>query len=131
MKAVFERFGLVLNASSLVMTEMYQFLTGDSFMTVIDEQVRLKFKFMLDSQDPDVIYNLRDINPGRPQKYEQLAGLLPSAGFCYGESAPASFDVCELVATEGSCYNDGQVLSRSLNDSESNRLTTGSQGSDN
>ena len=44
-----------------------------------------------------------------------LAGRPPSAGFCYGEShnsesAPASFDVCELVATEGSCYNDGRVL---------------------
>ena len=43
-----------------------------------------------------------------------LAGRPPSAGFCYGEShnresAPASFDVCELVATEGSCYNDGRV----------------------
>ena len=42
-----------------------------------------------------------------------LAGRLPSAGFCYckshnSESAPASFDVCELVATEGSCYNDAE-----------------------
>ena len=41
-----------------------------------------------------------------------LAGHPPSAGFCYGEShnsesAPTSFDVCELVAMEGSCYNDG------------------------
>ena len=25
------------------------------------------------------------------------------------ESAPASFDICELVAMEGSCYNDGRV----------------------
>ena len=35
-------------------------------------------------------------------------------GFCYGEShnsesAPASFDVCELVVTEGSCYNDDRI----------------------
>ena len=63
-----------------------------------------------------------------------LAGRPPLAGFCYGEShnsksAPASFDVCELVATEGTCYNHGRV--QSLNDSESNRPTTGSQESDN
>ena len=54
------------------MTEMYQLLTGDSSMTAVDEQVRLKLKFVLDSQDPDVINNLRDINPGRRQKYEQF-----------------------------------------------------------
>ena len=60
-----------------------------------------------------------------------LAGCLPWAGCCYGESAPASFDVCELVATEGSCYNDGRVEIQSLDDSESNRPTTGSHGSDN
>ena len=46
-----------------------------------------------------------------------LSGRPPSAGFCYGESAPANFDVCELVATEGSCYNDGRV----------DRLTTANQ----
>ena len=38
-----------------------------------------------------------------------LEGRPASAGFCYGESAPASFDVCELVAMEDSCYSDGQV----------------------
>ena len=44
--------------------------------------------------------------------YNLLAGRPPSVGFCYGEShnsesAPASFDVCERVATAGSCYNNG------------------------
>ena len=58
------------------MTEMYQFLTGDSSVTAMDEQVRLKLKFILDSQDPDVIYDLHDINPGRPQKYEQFGRKL-------------------------------------------------------
>ena len=48
------------------------------------------------------------------QEHYILAGCPLSAGFCYGEShnsksAPASFDVCELVAMEGSCYNDGRV----------------------
>ena len=46
--------------------------------------------------------------------YFTLAGHPPLAGFCYGElhnseSASASFDVCELVGTESSCYNDGRV----------------------
>lgn len=27
---------------------------------------------MLDSQDPDVVYDLRDVNSGRPEKYEQF-----------------------------------------------------------
>ena len=54
------------------MVELYQFLTGDSSMTATDEQVSKKLKFMLDSQDPEVVYDLRDINHGRPQKFEQF-----------------------------------------------------------
>lgn len=65
-----ERFGLVLNAKPSVITELYQFLTGDSSATSISDDVRRKLRFLLDSQDPEVIYDLRDVNPGRPQIYE-------------------------------------------------------------
>ena len=52
------------------MTELYQFLTGDSSSTSISDAVQQKLKFLLDSQDPQVVYDLRDVNPGRPQKFE-------------------------------------------------------------
>ena len=51
---------------------MYQFLTGDISTTSIKENVQKKLKFMLDSQDPEVVYYLCDINPGRTEKYEQF-----------------------------------------------------------
>lgn len=53
-----ERFGLVLNARPSMMMELYQFLTGDSSTTTIDDHVRQKLKFMLNSQDPEVVYDL-------------------------------------------------------------------------
>ena len=52
--------------------ELYQILTGDSSTTSIEEHVQQKLKFMLDSQDPEVIYDLREINPGRREKYEEF-----------------------------------------------------------
>ena len=64
------RFGLILKARSSVMMELYQFLTGDVSVTTIEEHVKQKLKFMLDSQDPEVVYDLRDINPGRPEMYK-------------------------------------------------------------
>ena len=64
------RFGLVVHCKPSVMMEMYQFLTGDASTTNISEAVQQKLKFLLDSQDPEIIYDLRDVNPGRPQKYE-------------------------------------------------------------
>ena len=43
-----------------------------------------------------------------------LAGRPPLAGFCFGklhdsESGPGWFEESALLATEGSCYNDGRV----------------------
>ena len=56
------------------MTELYQFLTGDSSVTAIEEHVTQKLKFMLDSQDPEVVYDLHDVNPGRVPKFDQFWG---------------------------------------------------------
>ena len=64
------RFGLVLNAKPSVMTELYQFLTNDSSVTSISDVVQQKLKFLLDSQDPEVVYDMRDANPGRPHTFE-------------------------------------------------------------
>ena len=57
------RFGLVFNAKPSVMTELYQFLTNDSSVTSISDVVQQKLKFLLDSQDPEVVYDMRDANP--------------------------------------------------------------------
>ncbi len=52
------------------MTELYQFLTNDSSSTSISGNVKQKLQFLLDSQDPEVVYDMRDVNPGRPQMFE-------------------------------------------------------------
>ncbi len=67
-----QRFGLVLKAKPAVMMELYQFLTGDVSTTSVEQHFQQILKFMLDSQDPEVVYDLRDINPGRREKYEQF-----------------------------------------------------------
>ena len=59
-----QHFGLVLKTKPAVMMELYQFLTGDVSTTTVEENVRQKLQFMLDSQDPEVVYDLRDINRG-------------------------------------------------------------------
>ena len=47
-----------------------QFLTGDCSTTAIEEHVKQKLTFMLDCQDPEVVYDLRGVNSGRLEKYE-------------------------------------------------------------
>lgn len=69
-KQFFEHFGLVINAKPSVLAEMYQFLTNDCSQSTIDNHVSQKLKFMFDSQDPEVVFDLRDINLGRPRFYE-------------------------------------------------------------
>lgn len=61
------RFSLVVNAKASVITDLYHFLTDDSSLTSISDEAQHKLKFLLDSQDPEVVYDLRDTNPGRPQ----------------------------------------------------------------
>ena len=51
---------------------MYQFLTSDCSRSTIEYHVSQKLKFMLDSQDPEVVFDMRDVNQGRPQIYEQF-----------------------------------------------------------
>ena len=64
------QFSLVIDAKASVMTELYQFLTNDSSTTSINEEVQTRLKFLPDSQDPEVVYDLRDSNPGRPQIFD-------------------------------------------------------------
>ena len=63
------RFGLVCHAKQSVLVDMYQFLTNDKSDTPISHDVRNRLHLMLDSQDPEVVFDLRDNNPGRPESY--------------------------------------------------------------
>ena len=69
-----QKFAAVANAKPVFLREMYKQLTHDAsasenFTTAdIDERARL----LLDMQDPKVVVDLRDNNPGRPSKYEHF-----------------------------------------------------------
>ena len=65
------RYGIVCGAKKSVLTDMYQFLTGDTF-TSISRDMQERLQFMLDSQDPDVVFDLRVNNPGRPETYDEF-----------------------------------------------------------
>ena len=51
---------------------MYEHLTGDSsaLPSKILKDVRIRLKIALDSQDPDLLYDLHCLNQGRPAKYD-------------------------------------------------------------
>ena len=68
----FSRYGLVCDAKQSVLVDMYQFLTGDSSTTSISKDVEKRLKFMLDSQDPEVVFDLRVNNSGRPEMYAEF-----------------------------------------------------------
>lgn len=63
------RFGLVCQAKQSVFVDMYQFLTADKSDTSISRNVLDRLHVMLDCQDPEVVFDLRDNNPGRPESY--------------------------------------------------------------
>ena len=56
--------------SQVVLINMYQSLTGDVSSTSISQGVQDRLKIMLDSQDPDVCFDLRHHNSGHPETFE-------------------------------------------------------------
>ncbi len=66
------RFGLMCHAKQSVLVDMYQFLTNDRSNTSISSDVLNRLHLMLDSQDPEVVFDLRDSNPGRPESYGEF-----------------------------------------------------------
>ncbi len=70
MKRVFSRrYGLLCNAKPSVILDMYKFLTGDNSATTTSEETQKRLQLILESQDPEVILDLRSVNPGRHEKY--------------------------------------------------------------
>ncbi|CAC5421869.1 unnamed protein product [Mytilus coruscus] len=64
------RFSLT-KISPAIMTQLYQYLTGDqSVMSAqASKDVQARLKLLLDTQDPDIVYDLRNINEGRPESF--------------------------------------------------------------
>ena len=58
------RCGLVCGAKQSILVDIYQFLTGDSSATSISNNVETRLKFMLDSLDTDVVFDIRANNSG-------------------------------------------------------------------
>ena len=68
----FSRYGLVCDAKQSVLVDMYQFLTGYSSTTSFSKDVEKRLKFMLHSQDPEVVFDLRVNNSDRPEMYAEF-----------------------------------------------------------
>ena len=71
-KAAVGSFGRICGVKPAFMRELYRKLTGDASSShdaaeaVGDERLRLA----LDTEDPEIIYDLRHYNQGRPEKYQ-------------------------------------------------------------
>lgn len=66
------RFSMVSTSSPAVMREMYQWLTGDvaAARDSVSTKVQQRLKLVLDTQDADLVFDLRHLNEGRTPKYD-------------------------------------------------------------
>ena len=67
-------FGMVCNTKNPVLREMYRRLTGDSSSATNTKEANVdqRLKEALDLEDPDIVYDLRVLNSGRPTQYDQF-----------------------------------------------------------
>ena len=68
------RYSLLTSLSPAMLTEIYQHLTsGASAMpTKVSQDLQTRLRLALDSQDPDLVYDLRTLNEGRRAKYDDF-----------------------------------------------------------
>ena len=73
-KAFIERYELLTGCSSTVLAEIYEHLTGDAAAAAckVSKVVRVRLKLALEAQEPDILYDLRALNEGKPEKYAQF-----------------------------------------------------------
>ena len=64
--------GMLADVKPAFLREMYRMLTNDNSAASNDTtaEVDQRIKMMIDMQDPEVVVDLRENNPGRPSKYE-------------------------------------------------------------
>ncbi len=67
-----DRYSLLSGVNKAVLMDMYQHLTGDVSSTSISQGVQDRLQLMLDSQNPDVCFDLRHHNTGRPEMFEDF-----------------------------------------------------------
>lgn len=73
-KEFFDKFSLITKLSPSVMTALYQFLTNDQseMPNKISKEVQARLKLLVQTQDPDIVYDLRENNKGRPEKFNEF-----------------------------------------------------------
>ncbi len=67
-----DRYSLLSGVNKAVLMDMYQHLTGDVSSILISQGVQDRLQLVLDSQDPDVCFDLRHHNTGRPETFEDF-----------------------------------------------------------
>lgn len=67
-----DRYHLLCKVSKAALMDMYQWLTGDVSVTSISQGVQERLTLMLHCQDPDVCFDLRHHNAGRPERFEEF-----------------------------------------------------------
>ena len=75
MKRNFVRlFGSVANVQPVYLREIYRQLTGDTSAASSDCEKKIdeRLRLALDSEDPDIVIDLRQHNKGTPSKYDQF-----------------------------------------------------------
>lgn len=77
-KQFYQRFSTVTNISPAVANEMYQWISGDTSASsnAVSKEVRQRLQLALDNQDPDIAFDLRHLNEGRPEKYNEFWGYV-------------------------------------------------------
>ncbi|XP_078597452.1 uncharacterized protein LOC144873716 [Branchiostoma floridae x Branchiostoma japonicum] len=68
-----DRFALITSAKPVVLREMYQFLTNDASVEEcqLSKDIRQRLKILLDSEDPDLIVDMRSLNE-KKESYEEF-----------------------------------------------------------
>ncbi|KAI8516352.1 hypothetical protein Bbelb_049330 [Branchiostoma belcheri] len=68
-----DRFTLVTSATPVVLREMYQYLTNDATVEEcpLSKDIRQRLKMLLDSEDPDLIVDMRSLNE-RKESYQEF-----------------------------------------------------------
>lgn len=67
-----DRYCLLSGVNKAVLMDVYQHLTGDMSATSISQGVQDRLQLVLDCQDPDVCFDLRHQNTGRPEMFEDF-----------------------------------------------------------
>ena len=67
-----DRYCLLSGVNKAVLMDVYQHLTGDVSATSISQGVQDRLQLVLDCQDPDVCFDLRHHNTGRPERFEDF-----------------------------------------------------------